>query len=107
MRRNRQVDSARYFGELAFTNLVVDAGGFTAEPAAGAYFVEGSYEFAASEGDEGVPTGYKLQDWDETAQKWTNSRYGEGTSFTFVPTSPTTTTKITWRKNKPFLMIVR
>ena len=107
LKRNRQVDSARYFGELAFTNLVVDAGGFTAEPAAGAYFVEGSYEFAASEGDEGVPTGYKLQDWDETAQKWTNSRYGEGTSFTFVPTSPTTTTKITWRKNKPFLMIVR
>lgn len=105
LKRNRQVDSARYFGQLAFTNVVVDAAGFEAEPAAGAYFVEGSYDFAASEGEEGTPTGYKLQDWDEASGSWINTRFFEGTSATLD--APSGTTKLTWMKTKPFVLVLR
>ena len=106
--RNRQVDSARFFGELAFTNIVVEAEGFTAEPAPGAYFVEGSYDFNASAGDAGTPTGYKLEDWDETEGKWTNKRYFDGTSLTFsADNAPAAKTRLTWYATKPFVMVIR
>ena len=107
--RNRQVDSARYFGVLATTNLVVEADGFEASPAAGEYFVEGSYDFSVAAVEGGAtPTGYKLQDWDEANGVWTNTRYFEGTSCTFAVADATAAkTKLTWCEARPFTLIVR
>ena len=107
--RNRQVDSARFFGVLATTNLVVEADGFEASPAAGEYFVEGSYDFSVAAVEGGAtPTGYKLQDWDEANAVWTNTRYFEGTSCTFAVADATAAkTKLSWCETKPFMLIVR
>ena len=107
--RNRNADAVRYFGALGVTNLVVEVEeGYAASPAAGAYYVEGSYTFAPAAGTIGTATGYKLQDWDEATGKWTNSRYVEGTSFEYtaaVATAPKM--KLIWCKPKPFTLIVR
>ncbi len=106
--RNRNVDAARYFGELGVTNLVVEVEegtGITAMPAPGAYFVEGSYGFSVQAPGSASRYGYKLQDWD--GEKWTNTRFGEGTSYTHVVADPSVMTRIEWRVIKPFVLIVR
>lgn len=106
--RNRNADAARYFGALGVTNIVVEANGFTAEPPTGAYYVEGTWTFSAKAGNDGAPTGYRLQDWDEATGSWTNTRYVDDTACTYTfnaATSPKT--RITWRKNSPFVFVVR
>ena len=107
--RNRNVDAVRYFGALGVTNLVVEVEeGYAASPAAGAYYVEGSYTFAPAAGTSGTATGYKLQDWDEATGKWTNSRYVEGASFQYAAAAATAPKmKLIWCKPKPFTLIVR
>ena len=107
--RNRNADAVRYFGALGVTNLVVEVEeGYAASPAAGAYYVEGSYTFAPAEGTSGTATGYKLQDWDEATGKWTNSRYVEGASFQYAAAAATAPKmKLIWCKPKPFTLIVR
>ena len=107
--RNRNVDSVRYFGELAVTNLVVEVSDdsvVNAVPAAGAYFVEGSYEFQATQG-QNVPLAYRIQTWDETNDRWVTTAIGEGGSYTHVVTDPLAKTRILWREIKPFILIVR
>ena len=107
MRRNRQVDSARYFGELAFTNVVVavdDNLDVAATPAPGAYAVEGAYAFTVAAGGD-TPNGYKLQDWDGT--KWTNARFVESLSYTYDAATSAPLVKLTWRKSHPFIFVVR
>ena len=74
-------------------------------PAAGAYFVEGSYDFSVQAPGSASRYGYKLQDWD--GEKWTNTRFGEGTSYTHVVADPSVMTRIEWRIVKPFVLIVR
>ena len=106
--RNRNVDSVRYFSALAVTNLVVEVAedeNIEATPAPGAYFVEGSYDFAVQTQGSAVQYGYKVQDWD--GEKWTNTRLGEGTDYTHVVTDPSVKTRLVWRKIKPFILIVR
>ena len=106
--RNRQVDSVRYFGALAVTNLVVEVAedeNIEATPAPGAYFVEGSYGFSVQSQGSAVQYGYKVQDWD--GAKWTNTRLGEGTDYTHVVTDPSVKTRLVWHKIKPFILIVR
>ena len=105
--RNRIVDGIRYDGALPVTNIVVAAEGFTATPAPGAYFVEGSYEFTATAGADGAPTGYRLQDWDEATGQWTNPRNYDGTSYTHDVSASAAKVKLTWRKRNPFVITVR
>ena len=109
LRRNRQVDSARYFGELAFTNVVVAVGDgltVTATPAAGAYAVEGSYTFSAAAGAD-TPNGYKLEEWDDSAGAWTNLGFFESLSYTYDAATSPAMVRLTWRKTNPFVMVVR
>lgn len=108
LRRNRQVDSARFFGELAFTNVVVkveDGLNVTATPAPGAYAVEGSYTFTCTAGTD-TPDGYKLETWDETTQSWTASNV-ESLSYTYDAATSPAMVRITWRKINPFVMVIR
>ena len=80
---------------------------FNATPAPGAYFVEGSYEFAAAPGTD-TPTRYKLQDWNEASGKWDNARYVNSTAFTYEAADATAAKmKLTWCKTKAFMLIVR
>ena len=107
--RNRNVDSVRYFGALAVTNLVVEVSDdsvVNAVPAAGAYFVEGSYEFQATQ-RQNVPLAYRIQTWDEANGRWVTTDIGEGGSYTHVVTDPLAKTRILWREIKPFIIIVR
>ena len=109
LRRNRQVDSARYFGALAFTNVVVAVGDgltVTATPAAGAYAVEGAYTFSAAAGAD-TPNGYKLEEWDASAGAWTNLGFFESLSYTYDAATSPAKVRLTWRKTNPFVMVVR
>ena len=105
--RNRIVDGIRYDGALPVTNIVVAAEGFTATPAPGAYFVEGSYEFTATAGADGAPTGYRLQDWDEATGQWTNPRNYDGTSYNHDDSVSAAKVKLTWCKRNPFVITLR
>ena len=108
--RNRNADAARYFGQLGVTNLVVEVAEgdtYACDPAPGAYFVEGSWTFTAADNGEGAPTGCKIQVWDETAGTWGASQFLDGTSYEHTVSNPSTKVKITWRKNKPLVLVVR
>ena len=92
--------------ELVFICLALaEDENIEATPAPGAYFVEGSYDFAVQTQGSAVQYGYKVQDWD--GEKWTNTRLGEGTDYTHVVTDPSVKTRLVWRKIKPFILIVR
>ena len=108
--RNRNADAVRYFGALGVTNVVVAVAEnetYICDPAPGAYFVEGSYTFTAADAGEGVPTGYKLQTWDEANGRWGAASYDEGTSYTYNVSNPSAKVKLTWCKPQPFVLIVR
>ena len=109
--RNRNVDSVRYFGELAVTNLVVEieeGQEMTATPAPGAYFVEGSYGFSVQTHGSDNRFSYKLQRWDEENECWAYVRSGQGTEYTHVvAAAPAPKMKIIWRRQQPFVLVVR
>ncbi len=104
--RNLNADSARFFGALATTNVVVEIGNtdgqITATPEAGAYKVEGSYDFTAS----GAVTGYKLEAWNDATGDWDAPTYCEGTTFSYTADTPSKL-RLTWRKSLPFVLVVR
>ena len=110
LKRNRQVDSARFFGELAFTNVVVEVADgldFVATPAPGSYAVEGSYTFTCAPGSDS-PDGYKLEVWDATSGIWGTQEVCEGTTaFVYDAATSPAKVRITWRKINPFVMVVR
>ena len=109
LKRNRQVDSARYFGELAFTNVVVEVADdldVVATPAPGVYAVEGSYTFTCAAGTDTLD-GYKLQIWDETSGAWGTPTSGESLSYTYDAATAPAKVRITWRKTNPFMLVVR
>ena len=109
LRRNRQVDSARYFGELAFTNVVVEVADdldVIATPAPGVYAVEGSYTFTCAAGTDTLD-GYELQVWDETSGDWGTPASGESLSYTYDTATAPAKVRIIWRKTSPFMIIVR
>ena len=107
---NRQVDSARFFGALATTNVVVaveDGAGITAAETAGeAYFVEGEYTFTAA-GSAGL--GYRLSVPDGNGGWRTIQSFTDGGSYTYDKTAAGTPAlvKLEWRVQKPFMMVVR
>ena len=106
--RNRNVDAVRYFGALGVTNLVVEAGGFDAEPAEGAYFVEGSYTFTAAQSAFGPRlAGYKLVDVDPETGAILNSRFVESTTFVYDAATAAPKMKLIWSDCRPFVMVIR
>ena len=109
--RNRQVDSARYFGALAVTNLVVEVEGgsdITATPAAGAYYVEGAYDFSATRNGGTAALGYKIQDWNEANGAWVTRYSAEDASFSYATATATAPKmRLLWCEIKPFVLIVR
>ncbi len=105
--RNINTDSARFFGALATTNVVVEIGNtdgqITATPAVGAYKVEGSYNFTAT----GAVTGYKLEAWNDATGDWDAPTYCEETTFSYDTDYMPSKLRLTWRKSLPFVLVVR
>ena len=106
--RNRNADAARYFGELGVTNVVVEVEhglDFVADPVPGAYFVEGSYDFSVSSGND-KPVGYKIQV--PNGDGWKTVARHDVTQLHFdAATAPAAKIKIVWVKTNPFLFVVR
>ena len=107
--RNRQVDSARYFGELAFTNVVVTANGFDADPAPGAYAVEGSWTFSVTKGEsEEAPTAVRLRTIDRATGEVIATRFLDATTWTYDADAENgALVEIDWRAAKPFVIVLR
>ena len=108
--RNRNVDAVRYFGELGVTNLVVEieegSSGITATPAAGAYYVEGSYNFSATRNGGTSALGYKIQEWNEATGAWVTKDAAEAASYSYIAATATKM-KLVWHEIKPFVLILR
>ena len=104
---NRNVDSARYFGELATTNVLVVAGGGT-QAETGAYKVEGSWDFTAQtvsqDGDTKEVAGY----WTEELSNgdWINKKWHEGTKYPYEEGTSPVTVRLTWGGPRPGLMLI-
>ena len=96
--RNRNVDSARYFGTLATTNVLVEAcGGVQTET--GAYKVEGSWTFTATtvtkKNGTAVPvTRYAVETLANGA--WTDKEWHDGASYTYTEGTDPATVRLTW-----------
>ncbi len=107
--RNRQVDSARYFGKLAFTNVVVTANGFDADPAPGAYAVEGSWTFSVAKGEsEDAPTAVRLRTIDRATGEVIATRFLDATTWTYDADAENgALVEIDWRAAKPFVIVLR
>lgn len=99
--RNRNVDSARYFGELGVTNVFVRtkfaAGGEQAE--SGAYKVEGSWDFTATtvldRNDAVVPVaGYYTETFVDG--EWTGRKWHSGQTYSYVEGTDPACVRLTW-----------
>ena len=97
--RNRNVDSARYFGALATTNVFVVAGGEGAvQSETGAYKVEGEWTFTASktlDKDSNVVdvVRYSVEMLDNGVWK---KRFYNGNSYTYTEGTDPATVRLTW-----------
>ena len=84
------------------------AGGFDAEPAEGAYFVEGSYTFTAAQSASGPRlAGYKLVDVDPETGAVSNVRFVESTTFVYDAATAAPKMKLIWSDCRPFVMVIR
>ena len=109
--RNRNVDSARYFGTLATTNVFVQAAKFGGgQSETGAYKVEGSWTFTARDAvDEQGRTcrlaGYVLETLADG--EWTAKTLHAGASYTYEEGSSPKTVRLTWRWSNGTVITVR
>ena len=97
--RNRNVDSARYFGELGVTNVLVVAGGGT-QAETGAYKVEGEWTFTADtvEGPRGIVESVVRYTTEElVGGKWSNKREFGGTAYKYTVGESPATVRLTWK----------
>lgn len=113
--QNRQVDSARYHGVLATTNVVVAVGryGLVGDVPAGAYMVAGGHTFTARpqeivhQGEKVLaqPVGYTLSRLVDGV--WSAPEYHEGTSYEYAEAG--VPQKLTWRYSlgQGLMVIVR
>ena len=98
--RNRNVDSARYFGELGVTNVFVVAGGEGAvQTESGAYKVEGEWTFTATttvnESGATVPVvRYAIQTLSDGV--WSGRKCHDGNSYTYTERTSPATVRLTW-----------
>ena len=116
---NRNVDSARYFGELGVTNVLVrtkygDVSSAAEEvlgTAPGAYTVEGSWTFSATQvkNDKGAlanVAGYYTEELDATGN-WTSRVWNEGTEYTYnTETEGGKTIRLTWSPQRPGMTVI-
>ena len=97
--RNRNVDSARYFGALATTNVFVVAGGEgTVQAEEGAYKVEGEWTFTASktldkDGNVVDVVRFSVEMLDNGVWK---KRFYNGNSYTYTEGTDPATVRLTW-----------
>ena len=100
MVRNRNVDSARYFGELATTNVFVVAGGEGAvQTEAGAYKVEGEWTFSATKTVDrnGTVVDVVRYSTEELVNgAWANRRVHNGNTYTYTEGTSPATVRLTW-----------
>ncbi len=99
--RNRNVDSVRYFGELATTNVVYNGK---------AYKVEGKYTWNAPEkvvedDVERKTAGYWLETSDGT-KTWHEWEAGESHEFTYDTAERNDTVTLTWGGPRPGMLII-
>lgn len=95
--RNRNVDSARYFGKLGVTNVVVGTE---------AYKVEGSWTFTPPALVDGkAVVGYYTEEL--VNGEWTNKKWNNGTEYTYAEaTANGKTIRLTWSGPRPGMMII-
>ena len=98
--RNRNVDSARYFGELATTNVFVVAGGEGAvQTESGAYKVDGEWTFTASKtvDKKGTLVDVVRYSTEELVNgAWANKTYHSGNTYTYTEGSSPAMVRLTW-----------
>ncbi|MBO6167232.1 MAG: hypothetical protein J6P13_02640, partial [Kiritimatiellae bacterium] len=114
---NRSVDSARFFGGLATTNVVVCTKngekfpaveeGLTEAP--DAYKVEGTHEFSATKvadehGNLKAVAGYYLYKWDDG--NWKKLGFFTGDTYTYTEGESPATVKLEWSPPPPGLMVI-
>ena len=95
---NREVDQARYFGELGVTNVFVVAGGGT-QAETGAYKVEGEWTFTATttvdRHGETVPVErYSIETLVDGA--WANKRTYNGNTYTYTDGTSPAAVRLKW-----------
>ncbi|MBR4171420.1 MAG: hypothetical protein IKR48_07195 [Kiritimatiellae bacterium] len=96
--RNRNVDSARYFGELATTNVFVVAG-CDEQSETGAYKVEGSWLFSATRtlNEYGATVLVERYATEELVDgEWSNKRIHAGNTYTYTEGTDPATVRLTW-----------
>ena len=100
---NRSVDSARYFGELTVTNVVVDGKYANYEGrAAGAYEVFGSATFTAgaatdAKGKVRPVVGYTVEAWNPKTGIWGTAAYHAGSSYAYTVGTDPAKVRLTWK----------
>ena len=98
--RNRNVDSVRYFGALATTNVFVVAGGEGAvQTEAGAYKVEGEWTFAATKTVDKKGTVVDVVRHSvETLVNgaWTDKQTFNGNTYTYTEGTSPATVRLKW-----------
>ncbi len=98
--RNRNVDSVRYFGALATTNVFVVAGGEGAvQTETDAYKVEGSWTFTATKtvNKKGEVVDVVRYSTEELVNGvWTNKRICNGNSYTYTEGTSPATVRLKW-----------
>ena len=95
---NRNVDSARYFGELATTNVLVVAGGGT-QTETGAYKVEGEWTFTATTtlNKRGETVNVVRYSTEELVNgEWKNKHTYNGNSYTYTEGTSSATVRLKW-----------
>ena len=116
---NRNVDSARYFGELAVTNVVVATKYGDVESAAqeelaeepGAYTVEGTWTFSATrvKDKDGIlkpVAGYYTEELDALGN-WTNKIWHEGeTEYPYNCETSPACVRLTWSVPPPGMILI-
>ena len=116
---NRNVDSARYFGELGVTNVLVrtkygDVASAAQEvlaEAPGAYTVVGSWTFSAAsvKNKDGIlkqVAGYYTEELDASGE-WTNKIWHEGeTEFAYNCETSPACVRLTWSVPPPGLILI-
>ena len=103
---NRSVDSARFFGALAATNVVVVANEFSGLATDTAYEVFGAHTFAASPSSvDGSSANFVRVQTLQANGTWVETARSEGGSYDYTPAAGTV--RIEFRKSNPFVIVVR
>ena len=102
---NRNVDSARFFGALATTNVVVVANEYSDVADDTAYQVFGTHVFEAVPAQDGSSANFVRVKTLAPDGSVLSTTTVEGTSYAYAPSAGTV--RIEFRKTNPFVMVLR